>query len=177
MAVPPVPDTGVVTFYARGEDTLLFWMDAHTPQPRIERAAVSSAEIAAVAGPAPAVRPGEYQLSTPSTTTDLSQFHTIGERLLTPVADAVAGVGRLVVAAHGELHGLPLHAIALSGGKPLGTTHSVTYVPNLSLYASLVERAPDRGTFVLPSLCLATAADDDAESVARELSAGAAQRG
>ncbi|MET0625636.1 MAG: CHAT domain-containing protein [Pyrinomonadaceae bacterium] len=156
--------TALLSFYVSRDETFVFWLDADSAVPEVVRVSVGQAELeqaAAVMGRLFA--PERINYRRPHYTADMSWLEPLGQRLLNPVAERLESCGRLVIAPHGELHALPLHMLAPTGGAPLGTTHSVAYVANLSLYALLIGRhvAGKREVAELPSLCLATAAHED----------------
>lgn len=67
----------------------------------------------------------------------------LAERLIPPPLRLAPPAARLLVSAHGLLHRLPFHALALDG-TPLLERHSVIHVPNLQAWVEL-NRRPPRG--------------------------------
>jgi CHAT domain-containing protein len=159
------PGAALVSFYVGPAETLIFWLDAGSPAVQVERSAVGQEEI--VAGAARLQRlfaRDKINYNRPEKSAKMDWLVPLGQRLLRPVAGRLAGCDTLVVSPHGGLHALPVHLLASEGGMPLGVSHSVSYVANLSLYALLLHRSrSDQNGFALSSLCLATAyADQDA---------------
>ncbi|MEM7305451.1 MAG: CHAT domain-containing tetratricopeptide repeat protein [Planctomycetota bacterium] len=76
----------------------------------------------------------------------------LGELLLAPLAGAL-GPGPVVVVPHGDLHGLPFHALRFEG-RPLLAEREVSYAPSLATLALCRERGP------APAGVLATAVSD-----------------
>ena len=158
--------TALVSFYLGDAETLIFWIDNRSPAVKVARAQVGQAEIEAAAARLRSLFSRErINYSRPEHTTDMIWLNSLGDKLLTPLKDWLETCEELIIAPHGDLHSLPLHILSLKGGPPLGTTHAITYVANLSLYALLLSRQHGRVTFQLPSLCLATAAREDSESI------------
>lgn len=164
--------TALLSFHIGDDETLVFWLDAGSAQPHVASAAVGRQEIGAAAAQLRQLFAREkIHFEKPHYTTGKTdmepRLESLGRRLLEPVAGRLEKCSGLVVAPHGELHALPLHLLAPAGCPPLGVTHSVTYVANLSLYALLLGRAAahEPAVAMVPSVCLATAAREDADSV------------
>jgi hypothetical protein len=56
-------------------------------------------------------------------------LESLGDLLVHPLWNAIGGYDRLIVAPHGVLHGVPFHAVLVSG-EPLWSSHDVSYVPS-----------------------------------------------
>ena len=155
--------TALVGFFLDEDETLIFWLDSDSPQPAIERASIGRQEIAAAAEQLRDLfSPHRIHYRRPERTTDLAWLRPIGQRLLQPLRERLAKRSALIVAPHAGLHLLPLHLLADEGGVPLGVTHSISYVANLSFYSLLLGRDHARQARPqLPSLCLSTAARED----------------
>lgn len=159
--------TGLLSFHFAGDGLLMFWLDAHSPKAQVERAGVGRTEIAAAASKLRTLfSPERINYRRPEYSSDMAWLVPLGEKLLLPLADKLKLCNSLIVAPHAELHALPLHLLAPPGAAPLGTTHSISYVANLSLYALLLNRkVMAAGEREIPSLCLACAAREDSEPV------------
>ncbi len=158
----------LVSFYVTPHRTLIFWLDAHTATPQVDHVDIEQAEIAAAA--AELQRLFSYRhihARRPEYTTDMAWLVPLGRKLLQPLADRLTRCKAMIVAPHAELHLLPFHLLVGEDGIPLGVTHSITYVANLSIYALLLTRAIDTQDFMIPSLCMSTAAQGE-DSVIRE---------
>jgi CHAT domain-containing protein len=163
------PDrTALLGFHVCEHETLLVWTDETSAEPEVVRATVTAEQIADAARRLHDLfSPANINFRRPEQTTDLAWLAPLGHALLAPVATRLLTASHLVVSPHLGLHSLPLQLLAPSGGAPLGTTHSICYVPNFSLYAALLKRADvEAARLTLPSLCLATAAAEDSERVA-----------
>jgi CHAT domain-containing protein len=160
--------TALLGFHVCEHETLLIWADETSAEPEVERATVTAEQIAdATRRLHDLFSPGNINFRRPEQTTDLAWLAPLGHALLAPVAKRLQNSSHLVVSPHSELHSLPLQLLAPSGGVPLGTSHSICYVPNFSLYTTLLKRTGvDAARLTLPSLCLAAAAAEDSKRVA-----------
>jgi CHAT domain-containing protein len=168
----PREGTALVSFYLNNNETLIFWLDENSPDIQVERASVGREDADLAAAKLRRLFSREnINYSRPEHTTNMSWLEPLGHKLLQPLVDRLDRCAALIVAPHGELHSIPLHLLTPEGGAPLGTTHSISYVPNLSLYALLISRSTgSRTDLSLPSLCLATAAREDPEQVRQSFS-------
>lgn len=159
--------TALISFYLGEDETLIFWLDSTSPVTRSERVAVGRAEIEdAAAKLREFFSKDQINCERPEHTTDMAWLEPLGHKLLEPLQTWLGTCQSLVIAPHGDLHSLPLHLLAPAGGMPLGTTHSISYVANLSLYALLLSRySTATENYSVPSLCLATAAREDTPEV------------
>lgn len=166
--------TALVSFYISDSETLMFWIDGKSPTAKVARAEIGRPEIDAAAAKLRTLfSSGRINYARPEHTTDMRWLSPLSEKLLTPLKDWLDTCDRLVIAPHGELHALPLHCLSLEGRPPLGTTHAISYVANLSLYALLLNRKPhEGGSFKLPSLCMATPAREDSEFIREGFTVG-----
>src|SRR5215213_2706670 len=159
--------TALVSFYVGDNETVIFWLDSSSPVTKSEKVAVGRAEIdAAAANLRELFLRENINPERPEQSAEMEWLEPLEHKLLEPLKPWLATCKSLVVSPHGELHALPLHLLSPEGGSPLGTTHSITYVANLSLYALLLSRAStSEELFNIPSLCLATAAREENETV------------
>jgi len=159
--------TALVSFYLSDDETLIFWLDSSSLDTRFERVAVSRGEIKEAATMLNDLFSKEQiNCERPEHTTDMEWLEPLGHKLLEPLRSRLENHQCLVISPHGELHSLPLHLLSPEGEPPLGTTHSITFVANLSLYALLLSRySATKESFSIPSLCLATAACEDTQTV------------
>jgi CHAT domain len=66
-------------------------------------------------------------------------------RALLPPAAALESADVLVIIPHSVLHGVPLHAVEPFGdGRPLATTHGITYAPSGTIFVRCSDRNPVR---------------------------------
>jgi CHAT domain-containing protein len=72
---------------------------------------------------------------------DLAAWRTLGAELPS-FLDALEGVQHVVIAPHGPLHLLPLHALTMADDRPLAQRFSVSYVPSLTVLTQLLARPP-----------------------------------
>jgi len=164
--------TALVSFHIGGKESLIFWIDGSSQETYVSRTAVGRAEIAEAAAKLQKLfSPERINYRRPEYTTDMVWLEPLGQKLLSPLAPRLAVSNTLIVAPHAELHSLPLHLLSHDGGAPLGMTHSISYVANLSLYALLLNRgAVGSMAREISSLCLACAAREDPESVRESFS-------
>ena len=157
----------LASFYIGREETLIFWLDGDSPETQVEHVSLGREEIAEAARKLHFLfSPDQINPRRPERTTDMSWLNPIGEKLLGPLADRLAKCSTLIVSPHAELHLIPLHLLSPTGGVPLGITHSITYVANLSFYALLLSRSAAKvDNFTVPSLCLSTAAVEDCDPI------------
>jgi len=155
-------------FHIRERETTVIWADETSREPEVKRAAVTAGEIAHAATTLHTLfAPQNINFRRPEYTTDLAWLAPLGHRLLAPVARRLRARQRLVISSNAALNSLPLHMLAPEGREPLGTTHSISYVPNFSTYAALLDRGMEQATpMTLPSLCLATPAAEDPKRIA-----------
>jgi CHAT domain-containing protein len=161
---------GLLSFHVNERETLVISADNSSVEPRVDPVTVTAAEITDAARQLRDLfSPVNINFRRPEQTTDMAWLGPLGHTLLAPVVELLRRSSQLVVAPHFDLHSLPLHLLAPSGGEPLGTTHSVSYVPNLSMYAALLERGgADTTEFTTRSFCLATAAAEDSDRVSKD---------
>lgn len=74
---------------------------------------------------------------------DLDAWREAAPELLR-FADYVTDMDGLVIAPHGPLHSLPLHALPLPDGAPLALRHRVSYTPSLTALRYLLPRTRSR---------------------------------
>lgn len=85
--------------------------------------------------------------------------------ILRPVEPFIAGVSRLVISAHGDLHGVP-YAALWNGAVYAGDRWTMSLLPNLTLANHLANLAPRPGAPLLVG-----ASDDHAPAIAAEIEA------
>jgi CHAT domain-containing protein len=165
--VTPNMSTALVSFYVGDNETVIFWLDSSSPVTKSEKVAVGRAEIDAAAANLHELFLREnINPERPEQSAGMEWLEPFEHKLLEPLKPWLATCKSLVVSPHGELHALPLHLLSPAGGAPLGTTHSITYVANLSLYALLLSRfSGAKKDFDVSSLCLATASLEDTEII------------
>ena len=61
-------------------------------------------------------------------------LYALGQELIAPLADALAGAEHLIVVPHGPLHGVPFHALAGPDGTYLAEDVAISYAPSADVY-------------------------------------------
>jgi CHAT domain-containing protein len=125
------PRAATVSFFVLPDRVLAVRLRDGAP-PKVRRLPVSAAELregylASFAGDvlaphAPATAPHAWR--------------GLGDVLFGPFVDELADLDLLVVLPHGDLHALPLHALAVSG-RPLIEHVAVSYAPSLGVLAAV----------------------------------------
>ena len=162
--------TALLGFHVSERETLVIWADDKSSEPAIERTAVTAEQIGDAARRLRDLfSPRNINFRRPEQTTDMAWLAPLGQALLAPVSKRLQASSHLVVSPHAELHSLPAQLLAPAGGVPLGTTHSISYVPNFSLYTALLGRAEvEAARLTLPSLSLVTAAAEDSQRITED---------
>jgi CHAT domain-containing protein len=159
--------TALISFLVRSDDTIAFAVHSAISDLAIARIPVSRDEIAAAAMELHTLfAPQRIHARRPERTTDMNWLRPLASRLLDPIREHLDGCDHLVIAPHAELHLLPIHLLESASFEPFAITHSITYVPNLSLYALLLRRQQrESASALLQTICLSTAAAEDGEQV------------
>ena len=78
-------------------------------------------------------------------------LYALGQELIAPLADALAGAEHLIIVPHGPLHGVPFHALAGPDGTYLADDVAISYVPSADVYERCIRdnRAPGQRLFLV----------------------------
>jgi tetratricopeptide (TPR) repeat protein len=136
--------TAAVSFFADSHTTTAFTIRSDTDEVAIDRCSIGRGELTELAEALRRAYNGERGYPPVRRNQpwhrDFAAWNGLGERLL-GFASNLDGISHLVIAPHGPLHLLPLHALRLPGGDYLGQRFSVSYIPSLSILDHLLHRA------------------------------------
>jgi CHAT domain-containing protein len=157
--------TALLNFLLRSDELVAFAVHSEESDAVAVPIGVSQEEVAEAAAKLHQLfHPLRIHARRPERTTDMYWLKSLASRLLDPIREHLDRCDQLVIAPHAELHLLPIHLLEPESHEPLAVTHSITYVPNLSLYALLLRRQQREDGNAQPRAgCLSTAAVEDGE--------------
>lgn len=140
-----VNQVALLSFYLLENSTIIYWYDHSSMNPLVFDVPLKRSEIAKASSHLKKLfAPENIHYKRPERTTDLKFLKTIGDILLAPIAQYLDKCKNIVVSPHGELHDIPFHILSFGNNIPLGLTHQISYVPNISMYAGIVALKRDK---------------------------------